>query len=288
MKNILFYGGSSLLSNLLSSYWKDKFNIYLGLNRKWIEIPGTTSLQLNHNKVKDLEDILKKYKIDLIINLSGYTNVESCDTNHDLAYYLNGYLPGELSKVSSRLNTKLVHISTDHVFDGNDKFYSEDSHPIPINIYAKSKLLGETEVLKNNKEAIVIRTNFFGNGPSYRPSFSDKIISYLSINKQIELFDDVFYSPVHANELANCMLELVKLDAKGIFNICSNERVSKFEFGLMIADYIGKNSSLIKPIKIKSKKNLIIRPKDMSLSNKKYETFTKKNINSLKNQIKNL
>ena len=56
----------------------------------------------------------------------------------------------------------------------------------------------------------------------------------------------------------------------------------------MIADYIGKNSSLIKTIKIKSKKNLMIRPKYMSLSNKKYETFTKKNINSLKNQIKNL
>lgn len=288
MKNILFFGGSSLLSNILSQYWKEQFNIYLGLNRKWIEIPGTKSIQLNHNKIKDLETIILNNNIDLIINLSGYTNVENCETNNDLAYYLNGYLPGEISKVSSKLNTKLIHISTDHIFNGNDKFYSEDSNPDPLNTYAKSKLFGEQEVLKYNQEAIIIRTNFFGNGPSYRPSFSDQIISYLNINKQIELFDDVYYSPVHAYELADCILNLLKINANGIFNISSSERISKYEFGIMIANYIDKNLSLIKPIKIKSKKNLIIRPKDMSLSNKKYETLTKKNINTLKNQIKNI
>lgn len=288
MKNILFYGGSSLLSNLLSQYWKNQYNIYLGLNMKWIEIPGTQSIQLNHNKIKDLETIIIDNKIDVIINLSGYTNVEDCEINHDLAYYLNGYLPGELSKVSSKLNTKLVHISTDHIFDGNDQFYSEESHPEPLNIYAKSKLLGEKEVLKNNKEAIVIRTNFFGNGPSYRPSFSDKIISYLNINKQIELFDDVYYSPVHAYELADCIFKLIKINAQGVFNICSSERVSKYEFGLMIANYMNKSEDLIKPIKIASKKELVIRPKDMSLSNKKYEKLTKVKIDNLSNQLKYL
>ncbi len=288
MKNILFYGGSSLLSNILSQYWKEQFNIYLGLNRKWVEIPGTKSIQLNHNKIKDLETIILDNNIDLIINLSGYTNVENCESNNDLAYYLNGYLPGEISKVSYKLNTKLIHISTDHIFNGNDKFYSEDSKPDPLNTYAKSKLFGEQEVLKHNQEAIIIRTNFFGNGPSYRPSFSDQIISYLNINKQIELFDDVYYSPVHAYELANCILNLLKINAKGVFNISASERISKYEFGLMIARYTKKSEDLIKPIKISSKKELVIRPKDMSLSNKKYETLTKIKIDSLNNQLKHL
>ena len=288
MKNILFYGGSSLLSNLISKYWKEKFNIYLGLNRKWIEIPGTKSIQLNHNKVKDLEDVIEKYEIDLIMNFSGYTNVESCEINHDLAYYLNGYLPGELAKVSSKLKSKLVHISTDHIFDGKHERYTEESLTNPINIYAKSKLLGETEVLKNNKEALVIRTNFFGNGPSYRPSFSDIIISYLSIKKPVELFNNIYYSPIHVFELANCILELIKIDANGIFNICSNERITKYDFGLMLADYMNKSKDLVKPIKVESKKDLIIRPKDMSLSNNKFETLTNIKIKKLKDQIKYL
>ena len=288
MKNILFYGGSSLLSNLFSKYWKEKFNIYLGLNRKWIEIPGTKSIQLNHNKVKDLQDIIEKYEIDLIMNFSGYTNVESCEANPELANYLNGYLPGELAKVSSKLKSKLVHISTDHIFDGKHERYTEESLTNPINTYASSKLLGETEVLKNNKEALVIRTNFYGNGPSYRPSFSDIIISYLSIKKPIELFNNIYYSPIHAFELANCILELIKIDANGIFNICSNERITKYDFGLMLADYMNKSKDLIKPIKLETKKDLIIRPKDMSLSNNKYEITTNTKIKTLVNQIKYL
>ncbi len=284
MNNVLFYGGASLLSNIWSKYWKDEFNIFLGLHKKWIDIKGANSIQLSEN-IYELGDILKKYKIDVLINCAGLTNVEECEKNSKLAYSLNGYLPGEIAKITANQNIKFIHISTDHLFNGDKERVDEESVLKPLNIYAKSKAMGDNEVLKNNHSALVIRTNFFGEGPSYKNSFSDKIISSLNKNEEIQLFSNVFYTPIHVHQLANYVLKLIELNCSGIYNISSNERISKFDFGTMIAKMMNKDQSLIIPIEIESKTNLTLRPKDMSLSNQKLKKSIKMDIETLSNQI---
>ncbi len=284
MKNILFYGGASLLANIWSRYWKDQYNIYLGLHKKWIEIEGTTSVNIGKN-IKELENIIIDYKIDIVINCAGLTNVEECEIKSDKAYYLNGYLPGEIAKITSKFNIKFIHISTDHLFNGDKEKENENSPVVPLNIYAKSKSIGDQEVLKNDKSSLVIRTNFFGTGPVYKPSFSDKIISSLKNSQTIQLFSNVFYTPIHVHSLANYTLELIKLDSRGVFNICSNDRISKFDFGIMIAEVMRMDKSLITPIKIEAKTSLTIRPKDMSLSNEKLKNLIKRDIDPLLSQI---
>ena len=284
MKNVLFYGGASLLSNIWSRYWKDEFNIYLGLHKKWIEIQGTSSIQISED-INDLRAMLKKHNIDILINCTGLTNVEECEKNPELAYYLNGYLPGEIAKITFNSNIKLIHISTDHLFNGDKERLDEKSTLNPLNIYAKSKAIGDKEVLKNDDSVLIVRTNFFGNGPSYKLSFSDKIITSLNKNEEIQLFSNVFYTPIHVHELANCVLQLIQLNSKGVYNISSNERISKFDFGIMIAEMMNKDKSLIIPIEIETKKDLTLRPKDMSLSNEKLKKSIKMDIESLRNQI---
>ena len=284
MRNILFYGGASLLSNIMSKYLKDNFNVFLGLNKQWIQIDGVQSLQLEKS-INGLDEIIKKYKIDIIINCAGLTNVEECNNNSDLAFYLNGYLPGEIAKITSNLNVKLIHISTDHLFDGRSQKNNEEEIVNPLNIYAKSKFLGENEVLQNDKNALIIRTNFFGNGPLYKLSFSDKIISSLINKQKIHLFKDVYYTPIHVNDLADCILKLIEMNKTGVFNISSTERITKYDFGILIAEAMQEDKSLIKPILIEEKKELVIRPKDMSLNNKKFIELTKMNIKSINHQV---
>ena len=284
MKHILFYGGASLLSNIWAKYWKDRYNIYLGLHKKWIEIEGVKSLQISNN-IDGLENILINHNIELIINCVGLTNVEECEKKSKQAYYLNGYLPGEIAEITAKLNIKLIHISTDHIFNGDTMNVNETSIVKPLNIYAKSKSIGEQEVLKKDQSALVIRTNFFGTGPLYKPSFSDKIISSLKNNSEISLFNNVFYTPIHVHHLANCILELIQLNLTGVFNVSSNERISKFDFGIMIAETMNLNKDLITPIKIEIKTDLTLRPKDMSLSNDKLKSFLKRDIDSLQSQI---
>ena len=284
MTNILFYGGASLLSNIWSRYWKDNFNIFIGLNKRWIEIEGVKSLQLKSN-INDLDEIITKHKIDIVINCVGLTNVEECEKNSDLAFYLNGYLPGEIAKITSNTSAKLIHISTDHLFDGKSKENQEDDLVKPLNTYAKSKLLGENEVFKNDSSALIIRTNFFGKGPLYKPSFSDKIISSLINKKQIYLFNNVYYTPIHVNELADGVLKLIEYNREGIFNISSNERMTKYDFGLLIAKTMNENKDLIIPISIEEKTDLILRPNDMSLNNSKFLDSTKMTIKSINDQV---
>ena len=194
-------------------------------------------------------------------------------------------MPGEIAKITANQNIKLIHISTDHLFDGEKERVDEKSVLKPLNIYAKSKAIGDNEVLKNNHSALVIRTNFFGKGPSYKNSFSDKIISSLNKNEEIKLFSNVFYTPIHVHQLAKCILKLIELNCSGIYNISSNERISKFDFGTMIAKMMNKDQNLIIPILIETKTNLTLRPKDMSLSNQKLKKSIKMDIETLSNQI---
>ena len=197
-----------------------------------------------------ITSIIQKNDIHLLINCAGLTGVEACESDPDKAYELNGNLPGKLAKITSNNNVKLIHISTDHLFDGTVPKSDENSTVHPLNIYAKSKHVGEQEVLKNNNNALVIRTNFFGNGPEYRFSFSDRIISSLLNKQKLYLFDNVYYTPINVHELADLTLQLLNKDSFGIYNVCSNERITKFDFGTLIAEKLNLNKNLIIPIKI--------------------------------------
>jgi UDP-4-amino-4,6-dideoxy-N-acetyl-beta-L-altrosamine transaminase len=171
---------------------------------------------------------------------------------------------------------------------GNQEFSTEDSTTNPVNNYAKTKLLGEQGVLKNCKDAVVVRTNFFSWGTKYRQSFSDFILNKLKDNKQVDLFSDVFFTPILVDELSKRTQQLIDSNAVGIFNIVSSKRISKYEFGIKLANCFDLNTDLVNEISIKDKPNLVKRPKDMSLSNKKICKILNCTIPSIDEQFQTL
>jgi hypothetical protein len=155
-------------------------------------------------------------------------------------------------------------------FSGKTSFMNESSPAEPVNMYGKSKLESEASVLKENENALIIRTNFYGWGTSYRQSFSDYIIKALRAKREIKLFQDVYYTPILAKYLINSVHKLVDMKSNGIFNIVGDTRLSKFEFGVKLAKEFGLDHALIKPINFQANQNALARrPLDMSLSNKK-------------------
>ena len=139
----------------------------------------------------------------------------------------------------------------------------------PINHYAKSKIKGECKIQKHCKDALIIRTNFFGWGTGYRHSFSDFIINKLRNNETVDLFSDVFFTTILVSELSKITHLLINKNLSGIFNVVGGGRLSKYEFGIRLADCFGLNVNLINKIKINEKVNLVKRPKNMGLSNNK-------------------
>ena len=288
MKNVLIIGGSGLLGSNWAIKWRDRYNILLGINKRFIEIDGTKSIIIDFRNEKVIRDILEKNKIDILINCSGLTNVEKCEKNKELAEFVHCRLCEVLSKLCFSLGVKQIHISTDHLFDGSKKCVDENCLPKPLNNYGKTKLISEKIVSKLNPKALIIRTNFFGKGPSYRRSFSDFILDNISVNKSVNLFDDVFFTPIYINELIEIIENLLFKDLSGVFNVVGDERLTKYDFGLKIASEIGANHSLVKKTFLSGRDDLVKRPFDLSLSNKKIKKSISIPIKSLSDQIKEM
>jgi len=288
MKNVLIIGGSGLLGSNWAIKWKDRYNILLGINKRFIEIEGTKSIYIDFKDEKIIRDILKKNKVDILINCSGLTNVEKCEENKELADFVHSHLCEVFSKLCTSLEVKQIHISTDHLFDGSKKYVDEDCIPKPLNNYGKTKLISEKMVSKFNPSALIIRTNFFGKGPSYRRSFSDLILDNICKNESVNLFDDVFFTPIYINELIEIIENLLLKDLFGVFNVVGDERLTKYDFGLKIASEIGVNQSLVKKTFFSERNDLVKRPFDLSLSNKKIRKSISIPIKSLNDQIKEM
>ncbi len=174
----------------------------------------------------------------------------------------------------------MIYISTDHLFLGNESLVNED-HPIsPVNVYAKTKAEAEACVLVD-AETLIIRTNFYGWGTSYRHSFSDMIINSLRAHKKIILFKDIYYTPLLVETLVNIVHELVQRKFTGIFNVVGDDRISKYDFGLNLAKVFNLDSGLIDPGKISDCPSLVQRPQDISLSNQKVSECLNKKIGGL-------
>jgi len=285
MKKLLIFGGSGLLGYNCSLYLKDKFHIATSYNSTNIKVDGVKSIFYNINGEDFLEKIIKDVNPYLIINCSGIANVEKCEENRKNAFKINTLFPERLAKLSLKYSIKLVHISTDHLFDGRKPFRKESDITSPQNYYGLSKLNADLKILDCNSNSLIIRTNFFGKGTKDRTSFSDYIINNLVSKSNIYLFEDMFFTPIHINILIDTIIKLFELNLDGIFNVVSSERISKYDFGIKIADKLNFNKKYILRGKLRERKDLEKRPFDLSLSNEKIRNIVDKSTLEIDKQI---
>ena len=286
--SILLTGGSGLLAvNWFYSKNNDYF-FYLGLNEREIHLDNSEVIFLDFFSEETLIKQIDSLRPSIIIHTAGLTSVEKCEKNPEIAFHINVELSSMVANVTKRLGIRLVHISTDHLFEGNASMLSEDQPTQAINVYGKTKALAEKKVIEINPEALIIRTNFYAWGTSYRKSFSDYIIESLMNGELLSLFDDVYYTPILAENLINTVHELLERNEKGIFNIVSDDRISKYDFGILIAEEFGLDKTKIERFSIYNKLNLVGRPHDMSLSNQKVRQLLGKNLGTVKQHIAQL
>lgn len=286
--SILLTGGSGLLAVNWFYSKNNEYSVYLGLNERKIHPDDCQVISLNFFSEESLMKQIETVGPSVVIHTAGLTSVEKCENNPELAFHINVELSCMVANVTKRLGVRLVHISTDHLFEGNASMLSEDEPRQAINIYGMTKALAESKIEEINPEALIIRTNFYAWGTSYRKSFSDYIIESLRNEKLLSLFDDVYYTPILAENLINTVHELLDRNEKGIFNIVSDDRISKYDFGILIAEEFGLDKSYIERCSLQSKSNLVIRPYDMSLSNQKVKKLLGKNLGTVKQHIAKL
>ena len=285
---ILITGGSGLLAVNWFYNMRNNFQVYLGLNERQIHPSGSEVIFLDFSSENSFVKHLEFINPSVVIHTAGLTNVEICERKPEMAFYINVELSRIVAKATKQLSIPLVHISTDHLFKGNDSMLSENEPYCAVNEYGRTKVLAEKLVVDINSETLIIRSNFYAWGTSYRKSFSDQIIDTLRKNEVINLFDDVYYTPILAKYLIKTAHELIDKKAHGIYNVVSDDRVSKYEFGVLIAEKFCLDKSLIHKSTIKSNTNLVQRPADMSLSNKKIRDLLGRDLGTVKQHIAEL
>lgn len=266
---MLITGGSGLLALNWALTARDRYTVILGLHTREVSLAGVEVRYLNLESVDDLTRSLEAIQPLTVIHTVGLTKVEECEAKPSLAQHINVELAANVAQTCAKLGLALVHVSSDHLFSGEESLVDE-AHPVaPKNVYARTKAEAESQVIEVCPQALVVRTNFYGWGTSYRHSFSDVIVEALRKGQEVALFQDVFYTPILIETLANAVLDLINLQASGIFHVAGDEYISKHQFGLRIADQFQLDPSLIKPGFLADQPGLVRRPHDMSLSNQK-------------------
>jgi len=194
-----------------------------------------------------VEGLLDQTQPDWVIHCAAMANVDACEADPEQAQQLNSELPGKLAAYVGRGGARLVHISTDAVFDGQKGDYAEEDLPNPLGVYARTKLEGERRVAAANPEAIIARVNLFGWSLSGTRSLGEFFYNNLSAGKPVRGFTDVFFCPLLANDIAPILLSMLEKGLSGLYHVVSSEWVSKYEFGVRIARRFGLDESLITP-----------------------------------------
>jgi len=190
--------------------------------------------------------VLDEAKPDAIIHCAALAGVDACEADPDLARQMNAELPARLAEACVRHKVRLIHISTDAVFDGQKNgIYTEHDLPNPIGVYSQTKLEGERGVLQINPLAIVARVNFYGWSLSGRRSLAEFFVNSLGAGKTVNGFTDVIFCPMLVNHLGGVLLEMIAKGLHGLYHVVGPEAMSKYQFGVEIARKFGLRESLI-------------------------------------------
>jgi dTDP-4-dehydrorhamnose reductase len=197
-----------------------------------------------------IEKLVDEIKPEVILHCAAMANVDDCEKRPQDAQHVNADLPGEIARVAKKHAIKMVHISTDAVFDGQKGNYTETEEPNPLSVYAQTKREGELAVLSANPQALVARVNFYGWSISGTRSLAEFFVNNLSESKEVKGFTDILFCPMMVLDLAATLLESVEKDLAGLYHMVGSESMSKYQFGVAIARQFGFDESLVHPASV--------------------------------------
>jgi dTDP-4-dehydrorhamnose reductase len=208
-----------------------------------------------------LKSLISSFEPELIINAAAYTDVDGCEINKEKAWEVNVKGVENLIEICKKDKIKLVHISTDYVFDGKNGPYSEDDLPCPMNYYGKTKLESELKIKESGIDFIIVRTNvLYGVGRKINPNFFTWVLNKLKNKEKINVVTDQFNNPTLVDDLARAILKLADKKFSGIINIAGSEYLSRFDFAKKIAKEFELDENKINPIKTEDLKQKAPRP----------------------------
>jgi len=226
---------------------------------------GLEVVEVNHDKLDiasfpDIEKLLQFEQPDVVINTAAFHQVDQCEENKEKAFLINAEAPGYISALSKKLGFRLIHFSTDYVFDGDKKTpYLESDACHPLNVYGASKYEGEKMILAENPDNIIIRVSgIYGHHPCRAKgglNFVQLMLKLAREKGEVSVVNDEFVSPTNTMNVAEQTLVLLRTHLRGIVHATSEGACSWYDFAKEIFDYTHT------PVKLSSRSSADAPPK---------------------------
>ena len=263
---ILITGAFGQLGHALQSVLSKKSNYELICTGKMLK-KGQEGIPLDIRNQVALKELINTTAPDILINLAAMTNVDACELNPKLAGEIN---VAGLEHICDSYKGKIIHLSTDYVFDGTSGPYKEDDPLNPISVYGKTKLASEHILLEKDIKNLVIRGNvLYDYSQHTSASFLNWVVSSLKDNQEIKVVEDQFNNPTWTRSMSDIIELSIKNDLEGIIHWGDSVHISRFEFAKLIAKKFSLNESLIKPVLTSELNQPARRPLQSGLSTEK-------------------
>lgn len=269
---MLIIGGSGLVGSTLVSYAVSDYSLHATVNKNEINSDkvSVTKIDLLENRHK-IVDIISNLRPDVIVNTTAHASVDLCETDHKIADLLHIDVLKDIATVSKKTGSKLIHLSTDFVFEGSsDRKYTENDIPKPVNYYGKTKLFGEKIVIEASENNVVLRPAVIY-GWHKKSRFTNWIIETLQTGKTVDPHVDQYNTPTLVDDLCKAILKVIELDVSGLYNSTGKTCLSRYEFAQALTDGFGLDKKLIKPVTSQEKKQFAPRPFRTCLDSSKLE-----------------
>ena len=246
------------------------------LNHEFVFV---TREQLDLTNFNNVRNLIEKNKFDIIINCAAYTSVDKAETEKKQANLINHFSVCNLAKIARDNHIKLIHISTDYVFDGSKlESYDETDIASPLNVYGKTKLDGENAIFSIMQfDALIIRTSWVYS--IHGNNFVDTILKLCKVKAEINVITDQIGSPTFANDIASSILSIVEnkkfnesRQESQIFHYSNEGKCSWYEFANEI-NRLSESECKINPIHSKEYPQAAVRPKQVILNKRKIIDF---------------
>jgi dTDP-4-dehydrorhamnose reductase len=262
---IVIIGSSGRLGAALMREYHDKF-----------DVTGFNHLQLDLESPDEIPKKLCAIDFGVLINAAAFTNVDLCETERDQAFRVNTDAPRILAEICRDKKAKLIHFSTDYVFDGEKRDpYRENDPANPISVYGESKREGEKLVLQTHHQHLVVRVSWVF-GPA-RPSFIDGVIKRARESDHVDAVADKFSTPTYTHDIAEMLPRFFGTDvANGILHFansgeCSWQQYAQYTLDCCHEAGVPLKTKTVGALKLSDMKNFIApRPIYTALSTAKY------------------
>lgn len=252
--------------------------VFSEAKRSGVNCVGTVSPRWNNSfrqlDIKDKEQVksvVHELQPSVIYVCAAVSNVDYCETHPQEAYATNVTAMRNLVQAANSVDARIIFLSTDYIFDGENGPYTEESVPNPISEYGKQKLIAEKLFSDEAKSALIIRTTVVYGWEHQEKNFIARLLKDLRAGKAVNVVEDQIGSPTYNLDLAKAMLALSLTEVTGILNVVGSSVLSRYDFAVDAAQIFGLETSLINPIKTTNQ--ITKRPLNAGLINTKAQSL---------------